>query len=195
MNQACPERSRRDPESILSCPSGTSWLIAPFGNKNMQNKPNLQVAQINVTSLLLTTNDQRLATREAQNKPKQTQFLQFPRFRRKPRFDKKLQQFSPQVRLHQVSNNSPIFLTDYPTAALSDSPLLQGDFETIGHKAAVAVLAPVNCCAEAGRAVLRHLDSMDKVGLFHLSWDNTELFGLLLYVGHCHTFSLFRLHR
>ena len=79
MNQACPERSRRDPESILSCPSGTSWLIAPFGNKNMQNKPNLQVAQINVTSLLLTTNDQRLATREAQNKPnfkpKQTQMI------------------------------------------------------------------------------------------------------------------------
>jgi len=29
---------------------------------------------MNVTSLLLTTNDQRLATREAQNKPNQTQF-------------------------------------------------------------------------------------------------------------------------
>ena len=40
----------------------------------MQNKPNLRDNGMNITSLLLTTNDQRLATREAQNKPNQTQF-------------------------------------------------------------------------------------------------------------------------
>ncbi len=40
----------------------------------MQNKPNLWEAQMDVTSLLLTTKDQRLMTREVQNKPKQTQF-------------------------------------------------------------------------------------------------------------------------
>ena len=40
----------------------------------MQNKPNFGKDGNAPTSLLLTTNDQRLATREAQNKPKQTQF-------------------------------------------------------------------------------------------------------------------------
>ena len=40
----------------------------------IQNKPNFRKDGNAPTSLLLTTNDQRLATREAQNKPKQTQF-------------------------------------------------------------------------------------------------------------------------
>ncbi len=40
----------------------------------MQNKPNFGKDGNALTSLLLTTNDQRLTTREAQNKPDQTQF-------------------------------------------------------------------------------------------------------------------------
>ena len=48
----------------------------PIQNKlYTQNKPNLGKDGNAPTSLLLTTNDQRLATREAQNKPKQTQFF------------------------------------------------------------------------------------------------------------------------
>jgi len=40
----------------------------------MQNKPNLNISKCRTSSLLLTTNDQRLATREAQSKPNLTQF-------------------------------------------------------------------------------------------------------------------------
>ena len=40
----------------------------------MQNKPNLNISKCRTSSLLLTTNDQRLTTRQTQNKPNQTQF-------------------------------------------------------------------------------------------------------------------------
>ena len=43
-------------------------------NYFMQNKPNFGKDGTALTYLLLTTNNQRLTTREAQNKPKQTQF-------------------------------------------------------------------------------------------------------------------------
>jgi len=39
----------------------------------IQNEPNLNISKCRTSSLLLTTNDQRLATREAQNKPNLTQ--------------------------------------------------------------------------------------------------------------------------
>ena len=41
----------------------------------MQNKPNFRKKEMNPTSLLLTTNNQRLTNREAQNKPNQTQMF------------------------------------------------------------------------------------------------------------------------
>jgi len=71
---ACPERSRRDPESILSWPSCTSWLIVPFGNKIMQNKPNLLYAQINVTSVLIKNYEENRPPNPAKTNPIQTQF-------------------------------------------------------------------------------------------------------------------------
>ena len=43
-------------------------------DKIYKTNPITKRLKMNVSSLLLTTNDQRLATREAQNKPKQTQF-------------------------------------------------------------------------------------------------------------------------
>ena len=66
--------------------------------------------------------------------------------------------------------------------------------KAIDHEAAVGVLAPVNGCAEAGRAVLRLLDSVDKLRFFHLTGGDAEFLGLLLYLRHCHTFLLFCLH-
>jgi len=55
----------------------TNPIQTQFKPKQTQYKPNsnpiTKRPKMNVTSLLLTTNDQRLATREAQNKPKQTQ--------------------------------------------------------------------------------------------------------------------------
>ena len=39
----------------------------------MQNEPNLNICENDITSFLLTTNDQRLTTREAKNKAKRTQ--------------------------------------------------------------------------------------------------------------------------
>ena len=42
-------------------------------NLFMQNEPNLNICKINLTPFLLTTNDQRLTTCAAKNKPKQTQ--------------------------------------------------------------------------------------------------------------------------
>jgi hypothetical protein len=44
-----------DPESILSCPSGTSWLIVTFGNKNMQFKPNLNTFEGVPSSSMIVT--------------------------------------------------------------------------------------------------------------------------------------------
>ena len=55
-------------------PRTTNYNVRKI-NKIMQNKPNLWEAKMNVSALLLTTNDRRLATREAQNKPNQTQLF------------------------------------------------------------------------------------------------------------------------
>jgi len=66
---ACPERSRRDPESILSWPSCTSWLIVPFGNKNMQNKPNLREAQMNITAFIVKNYEEIRPPTPRKNKP------------------------------------------------------------------------------------------------------------------------------
>ena len=63
-------------------------------------------------------------------------------------------------------------------------------FKTIGPEAAVGVLAPVNCCPEAGRTVLRPLDGVDKLGFFHFTGRDAEFPGFLLYLGHRHAFWL-----
>jgi len=62
--------------------------------------------------------------------------------------------------------------------------------KAIDHEAAVGVLAPVNCCAEAGRTVLRSLDGVDKLGFLHFTGRDAELPGLLLYLGYRHAFLL-----
>ena len=55
-------------------PRNSSHEPQATSDEIMQNKPNFRKDGNAPTSLLLTTNNQRLATREAKNKPKQTQF-------------------------------------------------------------------------------------------------------------------------
>jgi hypothetical protein len=99
-NLVYPERSRREPQklNLHFCKEPPARTILPVGRTILpvgslpqsqndlytlkadpsclkaQNKPNFGKDGNASSSLLLTTNDQRLTTREAQNKPKQTQF-------------------------------------------------------------------------------------------------------------------------
>ena len=66
----CPLSSVICPLSSDICPKGSTNF-----DKLCKTNPICGKDGNAPTSLLLTTNDQRLATREAQNKPKQTQFL------------------------------------------------------------------------------------------------------------------------
>lgn len=68
---------------------------------------------------------------------------------------------------------------------------LQLDLQAIDHEAAVRVLAPVNCRTEAGRAVFRLLDGVNKLRFFQFTGRDAQFFRLLLYLWHCHAFLLF----
>jgi hypothetical protein len=61
--------ARTTKKSREAAPQFFALHFTPFASQNIKNKPNLNISKYRTSPLLLTTNDQRLTTREAQNKP------------------------------------------------------------------------------------------------------------------------------
>ena len=67
------------------------------------------------------------------------------------------------------------------------------DFKAVLPEAAIGIRTTAVRCTIAGRVVFRPLDSVNKVGLFHLATVDSEYFSFFFYFSNFHIFILLRI--